>query len=136
MSDCTFTGNSITSVRAIASEIIVYGETTFSDNHALSGAAFIFAKNGVLTLPENQSIIFQNNSAVNYGGTEEAYVNGLTPPDILLVGEPSLLTTKTNCFLHVMGDRSDTRLIFANNTADKGGDVLYGGLVALGYDGD
>ena len=27
-------------------------------------------------------------------------------------------------------------MIFINNTADKGGDVLYGGLVASGYDGD
>ena len=25
---------------------------------------------------------------------------------------------------------------FINNTAGRGGDVLYGGLVALGYDGD
>ena len=29
-----------------------------------------------------------------------------------------------------------TRLTFINNTAESGGDILYGGLVATGYDGD
>ena len=38
--------------------------------------------------------------------------------------------------MHVEGSRSYPRLTFINNTAGKGGDVLYGGLVALGYDGD
>ena len=42
----------------------------------------------------------------------------------------------TKCFIRVEGRRSDTRLVFVNNTAEKGGDVLYGGLVALGWDGD
>lgn len=141
MRGCSFSGNSVSSVKAIASEIIVYGDTVFSDNHALSGTAFILAKNSVIQLLENQSIVFQTNYATNYGGafyisTEEEYVKGLTPPDFLLGGEPSLLATKTNCFLKVVGDRSKSRLTFANNSADKGGDVLFGGLVALGYDGD
>ena len=35
-----------------------------------------------------------------------------------------------------VGDRSKHKLTFTNNTAGKGGDVVYGGLVALGYDGD
>ena len=38
--------------------------------------------------------------------------------------------------MHVEGSRSHARFTFINNTAGKGGDVLYGGLVALGYDGD
>ena len=36
----------------------------------------------------------------------------------------------------VEGSTSHAQLTFTNNTAGKGGDVLYGGLVALGYDGD
>ena len=48
----------------------------------------------------------------------------------------SLTTSGTKCFIRVEGSRSDTRLVFVNNTAGKGGDVLYGGLVALGWDGD
>ena len=41
----------------------------------------------------------------------------------------------TECFICVEGDRLKSRLTFTNNTAGKGGDVVYGGLVALGYDG-
>ena len=48
----------------------------------------------------------------------------------------SLSTSETKCFVQVEGNRSHTRLIFINNTAEKGGDVLYGGLVALGWDGN
>ena len=42
-----------------------------------------------------------------------------------------VIVSKTDCFVHEEGGRLDTRLIFTNNTA---GHVLYGGLVALGYD--
>ena len=48
----------------------------------------------------------------------------------------SLSTSETKCFVRVEGNRSHTRLTFINNTAEKGGDVLYGGLVALGWDGN
>ena len=47
-----------------------------------------------------------------------------------------MITSKTQCFVHVEGSRSYPRLTFINNTAGKGGDILYGGLAALGYDGD
>ena len=62
---------------------------------------------------------------------------------ILLISEvfseyPSQFdASQTNCFLRVEGFRGQTpRLTFINNTAEKRGDVLYGGLVASGYDGD
>ena len=48
----------------------------------------------------------------------------------------SLFILRTDCFVCVEGSRSHAQLTFTNNTAGKGGDVLYGGLVALGYDGD
>ena len=48
----------------------------------------------------------------------------------------TLIISRTECFVHVEGSRSHARLTFINNTAGKGGDVLYGGLLALGYDGD
>ena len=48
----------------------------------------------------------------------------------------SMITSRTECFVHVEGSRSHAQLIFINNIAGRGGDVLYGGLVALGYDGD
>ena len=42
----------------------------------------------------------------------------------------------TNCFLHIEGSRSQQRFAFVNNTAGEGGDILYGGQVQLGLDGE
>ena len=150
MSNCTFTRNSITSIRAIGSKIISEGKIIFSDNRALSGAALLFVSSSVLVISETSSVHFQNNHAVNYGGaiyilTDEYYTKSKSFQDILHqifdpfyhnFISPSIVTPRTRCFLSVEGNRSQARLIFTNNTAEKGGDVVYGGLVAMGYDGD
>ena len=68
---------------------------------------------------------------------EEIYQSGMSLQDIFQnTGGSSLIASRTECFVHVEGSRLHTRLTFINNTAGRGGDVLYGGLVALGYDGD
>ena len=142
MSNCTFTGNNITSIRAIGSKIIAAGESVFSDNRALLGAALHFVSSCVLVISETSTVGFQNNHAVDYGGaiyvlTDEYYNRTVFFCDILssFIDTPRV-TPRTRCFLSVEGNRSQARLIFTNNTADKGGDVVYGGLVAMGYDGD
>ena len=142
MSNCIFTGNNIISIQAIGSKIIPEGEIVFSDNHALSGAALLFVSSSVLVISETSTIRFQNNHAVNYGGaiyilTDEYYSRTVFFRDVFSTSiVPERVTPRTRCFLSVEGNRSQARLIFTNNTADKGGDVVYGGLVALGYDGD
>ena len=142
MSNCTFTRNNITSIRAIGSKIIAEGEIVFSDNRALSGAALLFVSSSVLVISETSTVRFQNNHAVNYGGaiyilTDEYYSRTIFFRDVVSTSiVPERVTPRTRCFLSVEGNRSQARLIFTNNTADKGGDVVYGGLVAMGYDGD
>ena len=94
------------------------------------------------------NIDFQNNHAINYGGvfyitTEESYQTSMSLQDIIQSSqndyydnyevEGSLIISRTECFVLVEGSRSHAGLTFINNTAGKGGDVLYGGLVALGY---
>ena len=140
MSNCIFTRNNITSTRAIDSKIRVKGEIIFSENQALTGAALLFA-NSVLMILETSSVVFINNHAINYGGaiyiiTDEIYDKSISIEDVYYLSSPSSLAPRTMCFLSVEGDRSQARLFFTNNTAGKGGDVVYGGLVALGYDGD
>ena len=141
VSNCTFTGNSITSIRAISnSEIVVNGEIIISENSALLGAAFILESSNII-LYETGRITFQNNHALDYGGaiyimTEEIHGRSRSMTDILFYDTPSLITSSTKCFISVEGTRAQTRLTFVNNTAGKGGDVVYGGLIALGYDGD
>ena len=148
MVNCIFTRNNITSIRAIRSKIIAERKIIFSDNHALSGAALLFISSSVLVISETSSVHFQNNHAVNYGGaiyilTDEYYTKSVSIQDILFQymnkfyrNSASLVTPRTRCFLSVEGNRSQARLVFTNNTAGKGGDVAYGGLMAMGYDGD
>ena len=139
MSNCTFTRNNITSIRAIGSKIIAEEQIIFSDNRALLGAALLLVSSSVLVISETSTVRFQNNHAVDYGGaiyilTDEYYsrTQSVVSSSTFTLG----VTPRTRCFLSVEGNRSQTRLIFTNNTADKGGDVVYGGLVAMGYDGD
>ena len=141
ISNCNFTGNNISSIKAIGSKIAVEGKITFSDNRALSGAALHFASSSVLAMSENSSAIFKNNHAVDYGGaiyifTDEFYGKSKSIRDVFQLTRPSLVIPSTRCFLSVEGGRLKPKLIFTNNSADKGGDIVYGGLVALGYDGD
>ena len=104
----------------------------------------------MLVITQNNSVHFQNNHAINYGGaiyivTDEYYNKSVSINELVfLYPRPSMdnpivtpsVTPRTRCFLSVKSKRLQARLIFTNNTADKGGDVVYGGLVAMGYDGD
>ena len=142
ISECNFTRNNISSVKAFNSSITVSGDMLFSDNTAISGTVFNLRKRSTLTLQRDANICFKNNHATNNGGvfyiaTEEIKEKGLTLGDVLernTIG--SVIATHTECFLHVEGSKSQKRMEFVNNTAGKGGDVLYGGLVALGWDED
>ena len=144
ITNCTFTRNNISSIKAIGSNVTISGQVLFHDNTASSGTGLIFAKGSLLITTEYSNIHFQNNHAMKYGGvfyisTEESYETSMSLQDITEYnGGGSLITSRTECFVHVEGSnlRSHARFTFINNTAGRGGDVLYGGLVALGYDGD
>ena len=142
ITDCRFTRNKISSIKAISSNVTMSGKVLFHNNTASLGTALISAKNSLLIITDYSNIQFQNNRAINYGGvfyidTEESYERSASLQDIIehKVGG-SLITSRTACFVHVEGSRSHARFTFINNTAGRGGDILYGELVALGYDGD
>ena len=83
------------------------------------------------------SLIIMLYGGVFYIATEESNTRSLNVRDILDGNQlGSLSTSETKCFVQVEGNRSHTRLTFITNTAEKGGDVLYGGLVALSWDGN
>ena len=148
ITDCTFTRNKISSIKTIGSNITMSCEVLFHNNTATLGTVLISAKNSLLITTDYSNIDFQNNHAINYGGvfyitTEESYEASMSLQDIIQSSQSqknkvdgSLIISRTECFVRVEGSRSHARLTFINNTAGKGGDVLYGGLVALGYDGD
>ena len=140
--DCNFTRNNISSIKTIGSNVTMCGKVLFHYNTASSGTVLIFAKNSLLIPTDDSNIQFENNHAINYGGvfyieTEESYGTSMSLQDILSENDRGTRTTSTaECFVRVEGSRSHARLTFINNTAGRGGDVLYGGFVALGYDGD
>ena len=142
ISECNFTRNNMSSVKAFNSSITVSGDMLFSDNTAISGTVFNLRKRSILTLQRDAHICFKNNHATNNGGvfyiaTEEIKEIALTLDDFLKKNHiGSVIATHTECFLYVEGSKSQKRLEFVNNTEGKGGDVLYGGLVALGWDED
>ena len=143
--DCSFKKNTISAIKAVGSKVTFSGEIEFSHNRALTGTALIFAKGSTLILSENSKVFFTENHASSFGGviyisTEESYNNTMTLYDVIGIGDlqiyGSLTSSITECFICVEGSRSDKRLVFTNNTAEKGGDALYGGLLAMGWDGD
>ena len=142
ITNCTFTSNKISSIKAFSTNVTMSDKVIVYNNTAFSGTGLIFAKNSFLITTNYSSIHFQNNHAINYGGvfyitTEESYERSVSLQDLIHSNEGgSLITSRTECFVHVEGSRSHARFTFINNTAGRGGDVLYGGLVALGYDED
>ena len=139
VSGCNFSGNSVSAVKAYASNITTAGDLIFSNNTATAGTAFILVQNSFLRLGKRSHVQFRNNHAINTGGvfyiTNNVYYRN-QPPDLLSmyydeINHPLL---KSTCFINVMGKRSRVRLTFINNSAGKGGDVVYGGHVALGLD--
>ena len=142
ITNCIFMRNDLSSIKTISSNVTMSGKVLFHNNTASSGTVLIFAKNSLLITTDYSNIQFQNNHAINYGGVfyinaEESYERSASLQDIIqLKLGGSLITSRTECFVHVEGSRSHARFTFINNTSGRGGDVLYGGLVALGYDGD
>ena len=132
ISECHFTGNHISAIRGGESNIIVSGNLTFSSNRAFAGTAFILSQDSVLSLAENSHMYFINNHACNSGGMFYI-VNNMNYTLFHSINDALLKYAK--CFLHIEGSRSQERLTFVNNSAAMGGDILYGGDMAFGLDG-
>ena len=136
-----FVDSNMSSMMATASTIKVEGNVLFSNISAVSGAAFIFSKSSVLVVSEHSEVIFQNIQASHYGAaffiqTEEFTEASMSISGFVRRASTTLMSTVTHCFVHVQGNRQQPQLVFINNTAERGGDIVYGGLAALGYDGD
>ena len=131
VSECDFTRNNISALAAYASNITVSGGLTFSNNTAFAGTAFMLIKDSILTSAENSHIYFLNNHATNIGG-----VFYITSNSMHLFRVDGRFYPRNTCFLNIEGSRVQSRFTFANNSAGIGGDILYGGQVAFGLDGE
>ena len=136
LSRCTFMGNRITCIMAIASSITLSGNLTFSNNSAYTGSAFILVDNSILILTENCRVHFINNHATNTGGVFSISNTQKLKNTFFCNNDYSCIigvNPTSTCFLRTQMDNSSTQnFIFSNNSAGKGGDILYGGHVAYG----
>ena len=133
LSRCTFTGNRITGIKASASSITLSGNLTFSNNSAYTGSAFILIDNSILILTENCRVHFINNHVTNTGGVF-SISNCQRFKRSHSYYDSALAIPISTCFLITQMDNSPTQnFIFSNNSAGKGGDIVYGGNVAYGF---
>ena len=135
VSGCNVTRNNISAIKVYASTLETSGEVKISDNRAIAGTAFILVQNSILKLTESAHFQITNNHALNTGGV--FHVTSDLHYDVLHV-KPGvkILVTNNSCFFNTEGSRSQSRFTFVNNSAGKGGDILYGGHVFYGFDGD
>ncbi len=117
--DCEFSGNVGSPIAALESTFTLSGSNNFSNNRAYQGGALGFYGNSYVTLSNWSDTQFHNNSAVTIGGA-------------IYVGY-RIYELKSPCFFRLHGERvlcyNQTRaanLSFVNNTAENGGNIVYG----------
>ena len=125
MTNCSFVNNNITPLKLTETHLTVSGNLNFTNNTAYRGGAIILIHNNTLSLSENSRMTFVGNRAIDTGGA--VYVVTRTSyalRDFIL--DDYMICT--NCFLSLHGiSNSVKQLIFTNNSAGQGGDVVYGG---------
>ena len=137
LSGCTFMGNRISAIRAHKSQLILSGELTFSNNSAYTGTAFILVEDSTLIVEENCRAYFINNRATNTGGvftiSNHRQVHYDCQVYIPKIFRKECIYTTSTCFLRTQTQKDiNKHFIFANNSAGKGGDIVYGGHIAYG----
>ena len=140
--NCTFSSNEVSSITASNSTVKLEGYIVFQNISTETGAALTLSGKSVVIVSENCNVLFKSNHVTQYGVAfhitlEQVFDTGMLISEVFSEYPSQFDASQTNCFLRVEGFRGQTpRLTFINNTAEKGGDVLYGGLVASGYDRD
>ena len=117
----SFEGNSISYLKVVNTHFTVIGTLTFANNRAYRGAALVFIEKSFLTICEESTLVFKNNNATTTGGA--IYVLSAN----YYVPTRDGLQSRSPCFLKVEDKSNTAGLIFKDNTAGQGGDVLYGG---------
>ena len=113
--DCEFYNNLGTPIRAVDSSLQFSGTIVFRNNTGYDGGAMSFTGGSYVYVSNNTNVVFENNKAENAGGA--VFVNQNT--DYCFFRERH--GDSCNCSYHL-----PFNLSFINNTAQKGGDAIYG----------
>ena len=121
--NCTFQNNTETALIADQTFIYFFGEISFASNTGFRGGAVALYSLAIMWFPEPEStrVEFINNRAAHVGGAIYAAISywGKASP-----GLP--------CFIQIDTFPSDDKkiFIFAGNSAEDGGDAIYGAALA------
>lgn len=133
--NCTFTRNDISAIKLFSSTLTLSGSTHFVNNTSPSGTAFILSKDSVIRPSRNSQTTFINNHATDTGGVFYIETNLHYIVDYVTTSA-TVVVEETLCFLQLEEYQYEPLLIFVNNTAGYAGDLVYGGQIANGWDGD
>ena len=126
MENCSFETNNITPLKLTQTRLTVSGTLNFTNNTAYRGGGMVFFHDNYLSLSENSRVTFFGNRATDTGGAMYIVTSPFhyTRHDFILDNRMCL----ESCFLKFF-DRNNSvkQLIFINNSAGQGGDVVYGG---------
>ena len=124
--NCNISHNSGTSISSSSSRIFFHGTTTFLNNTGESGGALSLCSDSTLFLYPNTNIYFLSNHANNVGGG--IYIRqDCSPTDMSCFFEPvvSYYTSRPSI------PHLNITMHFANNTAGRAGEALYGGHIDI-----
>ena len=125
-SQCSFFKNPVSALKAVASRLTLLENVTFTGNRASKGAAITFQQNSVMTLTANSSVVFEDNHATTAGGALYIDSNPYYTQD-----DNGDIVLRSDCILEVDGEGRDDTFVFVNNSAEYGGDVLFGGQLGI-----
>ena len=127
-SRCQFSQNRISALKAVASVFSISNTLSFTNNTALLGAAMVLQQRSAMKLSVNSSILFSGNHATSVGGAIYVDTNTFYKEGI---GRASGIDLSSECIIRVEGDAMEDTLVFVNNSAMNGGDVVYGGQLGI-----
>ena len=113
--DCEFYNNLGTPISADGSTFQFSGTIVFRNNTGYDGGAMSFTGGSYVYVSNNTNVVFENNKAENAGGA--VFVN----QDTYYCFFRERHGDSCNCSYHL-----PFNLSFINNTAQKGGDAIYG----------
>ncbi len=126
---CTFSNNNSTALSIVDSNVLLSGQSRFSNNHGVNGGAIKICDSSYVYIENNASVLFEGNNALNAGGA--------------IFAQQRCLETAPSCFfqpvvkdftkLSDFGNTISMSLTFINNKAGNAGDAIYGGAIDICY---
>lgn len=119
--ECNFRHNTISAIKALATNLTLSGSVIFANNTAPIGPGLILQQQSAMTIISNSSVVFSDNHATLVGGAIYVDTNMFYGSSFESVVEYAV------CFFNYKGGSIE----FYNNSASSGGDIVYGGHIGM-----